>query len=281
MKVHIAENAGACYGVERALNIVLKTVQASREDEKINPVHTLGPLIHNPQVVSQLERDKVSVAQSVDEVSEGTVIIRTHGVAPQITEALKAKGLSVVDASCPYVKKVHKAARKLTEDGYFVIIVGDADHAEVTGIAGYCKDPLVTTSIDDIKTIDLPKKVGLVVQTTQSQEMLEDIVSYLLKRVSELRVFNTICEATNERQQAARELAKQMDAMIVLGGKNSGNTRRLYEISKEECANTHHIETAEELDPLWFEGVCNVGVTAGASTPSSQIETLVKALRIL
>ena len=281
MRVHIAENAGACYGVERALNIVLKTAQSANKQDDIKPVHTLGPLIHNPQVVSKLEREGVGVADEVDDVHEGTVIIRTHGVPPQITDSLGHKGLSVVDATCPYVKKVHKSAKKLTEEGYFVIIVGDADHAEVQGIAGYCKDYLVTTSVDDLVELKLPKKVGVVVQTTQSQEMLDTILCYLSRRVNELRVFNTICEATNERQAAARKLSLEVDAMIVIGGKNSGNTRRLYEISKENCANAHHIETADELKAAWFEGVSDVGVTAGASTPQAQISTVVEAIENL
>ncbi len=281
MRVHIAENAGACYGVERALNIVLKTAQSANKQDDIKPVHTLGPLIHNPQVVSKLEREGVGVADEVDDVHEGTVIIRTHGVPPQITDSLGHKGLSVVDATCPYVKKVHKSAKKLTEEGYFVIIVGDADHAEVQGIAGYCKDYLVTTSVDDLVELKLPKKVGVVVQTTQSQEMLDTILCYLSRRVNELRVFNTICEATNERQAAARKLSLEVDAMIVIGGKNSGNTRRLHEISKENCANAHHIETADELEAAWFEGVSDVGVTAGASTPQAQISTVVEAIENL
>lgn len=276
MKVIIADKAGACYGVERALKIVER---AGEGEEK---VRTLGPLIHNPQVVQSLEDKGIGVAHSVDEVNDGAIVIRSHGVPVSVEEALHDKGLEVVDATCPFVKKAHVSARKLAEQGYQVVIVGDKGHAEVEGIQSYAGDKvIVTTSTDDLKDIKHGKKVGMVVQTTQSQEVLNKLVTYLLPRVSELRVYNTICEATAERQAAADELASHVQAMIVVGGKNSGNTKRLYEICKDRCENTHHIETEAELDPAWFKGVDTVGVTAGASTPASMIATVVAALEAL
>ncbi|MDO5044980.1 MAG: 4-hydroxy-3-methylbut-2-enyl diphosphate reductase [Coriobacteriia bacterium] len=283
MIVKIAEHAGACYGVERALKMVLNTAQELQDDcqngAQNNTMHTLGPLIHNPQVVASLEKQGVHVAHSAQDVQEGTVVIRTHGVPPNIIEELNAKHLDIIDATCPYVKKVHKAAKKLALEGYFILIVGDADHAEVEGISGYSGTRFaIVKSLEDLKALDLPNKLGVVVQTTQSQSILQELVGYLISHASEVRVYNTICEATEERQKAAAELSRTVDVMIVIGGKNSGNTKRLFEISKEYCEHTYHIEVADELKLSWFEGVSTVGVTAGASTPASQIDNVVKVL---
>lgn len=273
MKVLIADKAGACYGVERALKIVERAGQGEAA------VHTLGPLIHNPQVVQSLEKQGIGVAHTVDEVDEGAVVIRSHGVPVSVERALREKGLEVVDATCPFVKTAHVSAEKLAKEGYLVVLVGDKGHAEVEGISSYAGNKIiVTTSIDDLKDIRPGRRVGMVVQTTQSQEVLDRLVTYLLPRTSELRIFNTICEATAERQMAADELASQVKCMIVVGGKNSGNTKRLFEICRDRCENTHHIETEDELDPAWFAGVETVGVTAGASTPASMIAQVVSAL---
>ena len=276
MIVIIAEKAGACYGVERALDLVAEA------NEGESAVHTLGPLIHNPGAVADLEAAGVSVADSVADIGSGTVVIRSHGVPPQVIEEAHAAGLDVVDATCPFVTKVHRAAKKLTDEGYRVLIVGEEGHPEVEGIFAHADGKaIVIGSIEDLLAVDpkiLRRRLGIVVQTTQSQGLLKAVIDHVLPLSSEIRIFNTICSATAERQQAAADLASRAEVMIVIGGKNSGNTRRLYEICKERCEATYHIEDVSELDPAWFEGVEVVGVTAGASTPSSQITAVVDAL---
>lgn len=276
MKVIVADKAGACYGVERALSLVEKA------GEEYHKVHTLGPLIHNPRVVESLESKGISVAHEVSDITEGAAVIRSHGVPVSVEHSLKDKGLEVVDATCPFVKRAHNKARDLADQGYSVVIVGDDGHAEVEGIKSYAGDHVVvTTSVQDLKHADLSQKVGVVVQTTQSQAVLTDIVDYLLSVCHEVRVFNTICEATSERQTAAAELSSQVDVMIVVGGKNSGNTQRLFEICSHRCDRAYHIEGKEELKEEWFVGASCVGVTAGASTPASHIEAVVHALSAL
>lgn len=268
MKVVVAEHAGACYGVERALKLAAATAEGAR-----GPVHTLGPLIHNPLVVDELAGAGVGLAERLEDVQEGTLIVRTHGVVPQVIEDARARGLEVVDATCPYVKKVHHAAARLIEEGYQLIVVGEAGHPEVEGILGHAGgEAWVVGDASDLDGIELAKRVGVVVQTTQTADRLAAVVSALSRRVQELKLVNTICEATSERQRAAAELAERAGCMLVIGGKNSGNTRRLAEICRARCANTHHIEDAAELDAAWFEGVGLCGITAGASTPQTHIE---------
>lgn len=274
MKVVIADKAGACYGVQRALDLVH---DASQEHEQVK---TLGPLIHNPRVVASLEAEGVRVAEDPAAITEGTVVIRSHGIPLELEAELKEKGLGVVDATCPFVKRAHLCAQELSQQGYFVVIVGDAGHAEVEGISSYVHGAqLVTTSVSELEDIKLGNKVGVVVQTTQSQGLLNEVIGYLAGITSELRIFNTICAATQERQVAAKKLAKMVEAMVVVGGKNSGNTRRLYEICSEVCPKTYHIENENEIEFSWFEGVSCVGVTAGASTPAEHIECVVRSLR--
>ncbi len=272
MEVTIAKYAGACFGVERALDIVLKNA-----DQKNNVV-TLGPLIHNPKVVADLESKGVRVIEKPDEVDSATLIVRTHGVVPEIIDEAKALGHDVVDATCPYVKKVHLAASKLEDEGYQVIIVGESGHPEVDGIVGHAKGAWVVGSRVELEQMTLPKKIGVVVQTTQSQNLLQEVVSYLCTRCENLKVINTICQATSERQAAAKDLALECDCMIVIGGKNSANTTRLYEICLQSCSNTHHIETSDELRVEWFKGCNHIGITAGASTPQKHIQIVKSAI---
>ena len=272
MEVTIAKYAGACFGVERALDIVLKNA-----DQKNNVV-TLGPLIHNPKVVADLESKGVRVIEKPDEVDSATLIVRTHGVVPEIIDEAKALGHDVVDATCPYVKKVHLAASKLEDEGYQVIIVGESGHPEVDGIVGHAKGAWVVGSRVELEQMTLPKKIGVVVQTTQSQNLLQEVVSYLCTRCENLKVINTICQATSERQAAAKDLALECDCMIVIGGKNSANTTRLYEICLQSCPNTHHVETSDELRVEWFKGCNHIGITAGASTPQKHIQIVKSAI---
>ncbi len=273
-RIEIARQAGACYGVERALKMAR---QAS--EDAAQPVHTLGPLIHNPLVVSELERAGVRPADTPEEAGEGTLVIRAHGVTPKVISRAQDLGLAVIDATCPYVKRVHHAAERLAKAGYQVIVVGESGHPEVQGILGHAGEGAhVVSTVEDLDNIELARKVGIVVQTTQTLAHLRAVVAELLGHVEELTVVNTICEATSERQLAAAELAARADAMIVIGGRSSGNTRRLAEICSERCQNTHHIEDASELDASWFDGAELIGVTAGASTPADQIERTVRAI---
>lgn len=275
--IEVARYAGVCYGVERALGMAEKAA-----DEARKPVNTLGPLIHNPLVVNDLERIGVGTASSVSEVEEGALIIRAHGVVPSVVEDARARGLDVLDATCPYVKKVHNAAERLVREGYQLIVVGESGHPEVEGIMGHAGDDAHVVSVPgDLDAIDLSRKVGVVVQTTQTPGALADVVAELSKRTMDLRVINTICSATQERQDSAAELARRVDAMIVVGGKNSGNTRRLAEICTAACPKTHHIEDASEIEAAWFDGVSHIGVTAGASTPASHIERALVRMRSL
>ncbi len=268
VSIRVADHAGACYGVERALKLARRCGA-----EAAAPVHTLGPLIHNPLVVRDLEASGVELAETLDDAREGTLIIRTHGVVPEVVDAARARGLDVVDATCPYVKKVHDAAAQLAGEGYQLLVIGEAGHPEVEGILGHAGAPAqVVGEASEVASLTLKPKVGVVVQTTQTAQRLSEVVAALAPRVRELRVVNTICKATEERQRAAAELAATSDCMIVVGGKNSGNTRRLAEICADACASTHHIESEDELDPAWFAGAREVGITAGASTPQEHID---------
>ena len=273
--IQTARFAGACYGVERALHMVEGCI------ERGGAVCTLGPLIHNPSVVGDLAARGVAAIEDVRQAAPpATLVIRSHGVVPQVIEDAHGLGLDVVDATCPHVKKAHDAAACLAQGGYQVLVLGEAGHPEVEGIlarAGAVAH--VVSCVADLDGLQLKRRVGVVVQTTQTQAFLNEVVAALMPRVRELRVFNTICSATLQRQDAAADLARRSDAMVVVGGKNSGNTRRLFLVCREFCANTHHIETPDELDPAWFEGVGSIGVTAGASTPAGQVDGVVTRLR--
>jgi len=276
VRIIVAEHAGVCYGVERALKLAEEAVSGGAA------VHTLGPLIHNPGAVAALEERGVSVADSVDDVSEGTLVIRTHGVDPSRVATARAKGLSVVDATCPFVSTAQRHAADLANSGYSVLIVGEARHPEVEGILAYTDGRAVAIErVEDLPDALPSRRIGIVVQTTQSVSLLEDVVTALLPRVNELRVFNTICSATAKRQHAADELARDVDVMVVVGGKNSGNTSRLAEICAAVNERVHHVETPSELEPDWFAGAETVGITAGASTPAEQISAVIAAIEAI
>ena len=270
MEIRIARYAGVCYGVERALKLAQQAADDATE------VHSFGPLIHNPQAVASLAEQGVQVAESIDDVGEGTLIIRSHGVSPDVIEKANQRGLTVVDATCPHVSKAQESAEKLAEGGYLIVIVGEADHPEVSAIrARGGEGVIVVQSAAELPPRLGSKMVGVVVQTTQMADVLDEVVADLLPRVSELRVFNTICDATSKRQAAAAELAAQVDVMVVVGGHNSGNTSRLTQICRQVNEKTYHVETFAELDSAWFSGAKTVGVTAGASTPGEQMAGVV------
>jgi (E)-4-hydroxy-3-methyl-but-2-enyl pyrophosphate reductase len=276
VKVTVARHAGICYGVERALKLADEAAATGRT------VHTLGPLIHNPQAVEALRARGVAVAGCLEEADDGILVIRSHGVDPAIIEAARDKGLDVVDATCPFVSSAQQAAARLKADGYTVVILGEADHPEVEGIVAHTGgDALVVEEVSDIPERLPSRRVGIVVQTTQSLERLNEVVAALLPRVSELKVHNTICSATGKNQRSAEELARSVDAMVVVGGHNSGNTSRLAEICRTVNRRVHLVETADELDPSWFVGVQTVGVSAGASTPDEQMAGVVAAIEAM
>ena len=274
MEVIVAEYAGACYGVNRALK---KAMQAAHGTKK---VYTLGPLIHNPQVVQELRDMGIETAATLDDVERGAIlVIRSHGVPPDTIDAAKERGLEVVDATCPHVSKAHRAAQSLHDDGYFVVVVGEAGHPEVEGICAYAGENVIVANAASDLPSKLPSRIGVVVQTTQSAQALQEVVDALKDRTEDLCVKNTICFATTQRQESAAELASKVDVMLVVGGRNSGNTRRLHEICKSICPRSYHVELPEEIDPEWFTGCAKVGVTAGASTPKIQIDAVIDSLK--
>ena len=282
MRVVRAEQAGACYGVQRALDLALEAAASGGD------ACTLGPLIHNPRVVARLSREGVRAAADLDEVAPGeTVIVRSHGVTPAVKREIARRGLSMMDATCPHVARAQKAAAGLAKRGMSVVVVGEAGHPEVEGLyACACEASddssrvVVAASPDDLPE-SLPEPVGVVVQTTQTREALDAVLAALRGRGADPVVKDTICFATRQRQEAAAALAGEVDAFVVIGGRNSSNTTRLADICRARCGRTHHIEGAEELEPSWFAGCGTVGVTAGASTPEDQIVAVEEALRRL
>ena len=268
-QIRIAEEAGACYGVERALGMV-----ESAAEENAGAVHTLGPLIHNPRVIAELAEKGVDAVGSPEEAAGDTLLLRTHGTVPE--EEARARDLCsrVLDATCPFVKKVHQAAERLSREGYQVVVVGEAGHPEVEATLPHAPGAVVVGSAEEASALPHVRKMGVVVQTTARRALLAEVVSELLGVAEEVRVINTICEATAGHQAAADALAREADVMVVIGGRISANTTRLAEISAARCPRTHHVEGADELRAEWFEGASVIGITAGASTPASQIEAV-------
>lgn len=275
VEIKVVKTAGFCWGVRRALSMISE-VAADRSDH----VFSLGPVIHNPQTVERLREDLgVEVIESIDDLECGTVVVRTHGVGPDVIEKAGRKGLEILDATCPFVSKIQEYARMLTAEGYRLFIIGERNHPEVTGIVAHAGGEVtVIESAKDVEGLGNIKRAGVVIQSTQQEENAREIVLSLLHRVSELRVFNTICNATRSRQSETRQLAGEVEVMIVVGGKNSGNTRRLVDISRSTGVATYHIEDEGELCAGWFEGAEKVGVTAGASTPDGVLENVIRRI---
>lgn len=268
MKVRVAAKAGFCFGVKRAIEMAQATVR-----NRAGPIYTLGPLIHNPQVVASLAEMGIREINDIKEVSEGTVVIRSHGVSPEILAAAREQGLNIVDATCPFVRRAQDLARDLTEQGYQVVVVGDREHPEVQGIIGWTGGKaLVVENPEEAALLNKEEALGIIAQTTQPLGNFESVVEVIRGAGARFKVCNTICSATSERQQAAQELAGKVDVMVVVGGANSANTRKLASLCSASGTTTYLIETADELDPAWFQGVKTAGLTAGASTPDWIIE---------
>ena len=281
MEVIVAKTAGFCFGVERAVNQVYDQIKNEN-----GPIYTLGPIIHNEEVVRDLEEKGVKVLNSENEIltlTEGTVIIRSHGVGKHIYDMLKAQGVQIVDATCPFVKKIHRIVQEQNLQGRRVIIIGDETHPEVEGIKGW-GDARTMVVKNEEQMEKLPsftgEKLCIVSQTTFNYNKFKHLVEKFEKKGYDILVLNTICNATQERQVEAERIASQVDAMIVIGGKNSSNTRKLYEICQKECKDTYYIQTLDDLNPESVNSVRSVGITAGASTPKKIIEEVHTNVRI-
>ena len=281
MKIILAKSAGFCPGVRRAVDMVY---EQTKEKEGIEPVYTYGPIIHNDEVVKDLEQKGVKVIHSLDELDhlvKGTVIIRSHGVSRHTCETIEAKGFHIVDATCPFVKRIHNTVEEQGKEGRDIIIIGNPDHPEVQGIRGWCLTPsTVIQTVDEAVSFSQQndKKLCIISQTTFNYIKFKELVEILCKKGYDINCVNSICNATAVRQEEARTIASKADAMIVIGDKNSSNTQKLYEISKKECENTYYIQTLVDLDLTAFESIRNVGITAGASTPNNIIEEVHTAM---
>jgi 4-hydroxy-3-methylbut-2-enyl diphosphate reductase len=275
----VAQTAGFCFGVRIAVDM------AKQAGEKLGHAYTNGPIIHNKQVVNYLKSIGVEEMQDYSQLKPGdTVIIRSHGVPPKTERMLKELNINVLDATCPFVKKVHDKVKQLVEEGYFVVIIGEEGHPEVIGTLGHLEEVggkgVVVENFEDlVKKVPKRNRIGVVAQTTQSEDFFREAVGYLAENTEELKVFNTICDATSVRQEEVKKIAPEVDVMIIIGGKHSGNTQRLYQISKALNPNTYHIETADELQNQWFENKENIGVSAGASTPDWIIQEVVNKIK--
>ena len=280
MEVTLAKTAGFCFGVKRAVDKVYEL--ADKEDK----VYTFGPIIHNEEVVRDLESKGVQVLNSSDELTEvtdGIVVIRSHGVPKDVYQLMDEKHIRYADATCPFVKKIHKLVEKHSREGRRIVIVGNDHHPEVEGIKGWClTPPIVISTTEEAGNLPISQSepICVVSQTTFNYNKFKDIVEILEKKRYDRIVLNTICSATEERQEEAVRLASQVDAMIVIGGKTSSNTQKLFEICSNACENTYYIQTLVDLDIKPFQSFRHVGITAGASTPNKIIEEVQRYVRI-
>ena len=273
MEVTVAKTAGFCFGVKRAVEKVYEQIGKTE-----NPIYTYGPIIHNEQVVGDLQEKGVEVIDTLEElktIRDAVVVIRSHGVGKDVYDILKENGVEIVDATCPYVKKIHRIVEKQTAEGRRVLIVGSEDHPEVQGIKGWGDERTkVIENMDDFRRLELPEdeKLCIVSQTTFNYKKFQDLVEKISKTRYDITVLNTICNATQERQVEAMRIASQVDVMLVIGGKHSSNTQKLYDICRKECKNTYYIQTLGDFNPECISSVRSVGITAGASTPNNIIE---------
>ncbi|MDH4943706.1 4-hydroxy-3-methylbut-2-enyl diphosphate reductase [Sulfurimonas sp. C5] len=272
MNIELAENYGFCFGVKRAIKIAEENQNAA----------TYGPLIHNSREIARLEKDfKVGLTDNHKIFQAGDkAIVRTHGIQKQELQELKERGVDVVDATCPYVTKPQEIAQEMSELGYSVVIFGDEEHPEIKGVKSYATNgAIVVMSPKDLEGVKLHEKIALIAQTTRKVENYMEVANYLIPRYKEVRVFNTICNATFENQDAVRKLSKKADVMLIIGGKNSSNTKQLFNISKENCKDSYHIEDEKDLDFSWFDNKKLCGISAGASTPDWIIQNVIEAIK--
>lgn len=270
LEIIAVDEAGFCFGVRRALQL------ARGATGRYTEVACLGPLIHNRQVVQDLERCGMRVVDDLSQVAPGSAaLIRAHGAGPEVYEQARARGIELIDATCPFVRRVQEEATRFAEEDYQVLVLGERDHPEARAIVAHAgARATIIEDAAELQSLELGLRVAVVCQTTQRIAKLQELVAALLPDVRELRIANTICDATSKRQQASVRVARQADLMIVVGGRHSANTNRLAQICREAGARTEHIETADELRPEWLEGVRTVGITAGASTPPEAVEAV-------
>lgn len=273
MRVIKAKTAGFCFGVKRAVDQVYELA-----GKKEGAVYTYGPIIHNEEVVNDLEKKGVQVLHTKEELAaleKGTVVIRSHGVAREIYEQIQGKRLELVDATCPFVKKIHRIVKREGENGREIVIIGNATHPEVEGIKGWCVSKVTVIGNEEEAQkyeTNSDKGICIVSQTTFNYKKFNKLVEILSKKRYDILVLNTICNATQERQVEAMRIASQVDVMLVIGGKHSSNTQKLYDICRKECKNTYYIQTLGDFNPECISSVRSVGITAGASTPNNIIE---------
>lgn len=274
MTIKIAKVAGYCFGIQNAIEIAEKSLE-----ENSGPIYSLGDISHNHQEMQRLQEKGISKIDDVDQIDSGTVIIRTHGVSKEIIEKLESKDINIIDATCPYVKNIHKKVEKFDREGYQIVIIGNQNHPEVIGSKGWSsKDAVIISTIEEAKALDDYDKICIVAQTTFINEKFNEIVEVLRTKSRDILVFNTICSATALRQEAAVELAKQVDGMVVVGGYHSSNTQKLKEVCEAHCKNIWHVETAEDLDLESLKSLDSIGLTAGASTPVWLIEEVTEKM---
>lgn len=283
MNVELAKTAGFCFGVKRAVDTVYQQIEQYRGEK----IFTYGPIIHNEEVIKDLRSHGVEVLNDEEELKTAdadVVVIRSHGVAKYIYDILEERGITCVDATCPFVKKIHKIVAEKSAEGSYIVIVGNGEHPEVQGIRGWAGEQVtVVQTQEDAERFELPdkdQKVCIVAQTTFNYNKFKELVEIISKKRYDIVVLNTICNATKERQTEARQIAARVDAMVVIGDKRSSNTQKLFEICKEECLNTYYIQTLDDFDMNQLRSVETVGITAGASTPNNIIEEVQNNVRI-
>ena len=272
MKIELAENYGFCFGVKRAIKIAEENKSAS----------TYGPLIHNSKETNRLALDfKVGLSEDIKTFKTGdTAIVRTHGIEKNELAELHKNDVNVIDATCPYVTKPQEICQEMSEAGYDVLIFGDEAHPEIKGVKSYATHGArVVTSVEDLKGMKFKENIALVAQTTRKVEDYMAVANYLVPRHKEVRVFNTICNATFENQDAVRKISSQADVMIIIGGKNSSNTKQLFSISHDDCKDSYHIEDETDIDFTWFKDKEFCGISAGASTPDWIIQNVVNSIQ--
>ncbi len=276
MKVIIDKKAGFCFGVKRAVDIVINEIEKGRK------VYTLGPLIHNPQEINRLKSLGVEVLEKINGKINGTIVVRTHGIMPEDYKILNEKAEKLIDGTCPFVKRSHEAAEKLKKEGYRILIIGDKNHPEIISLKGYAgANTIIVKDKKELENISIGGKIGIIAQTTLNKEAVEEVLSYLTRKVVELKYYNTLCGITANQKKSAIQLAKIVTKLIVVGGSNSSNTTKLAKICKEIQPNTYLIESHNDIKPDWFKFNDIVGVTAGASTPTWVLNDVIKELEFI